>query len=220
MQRNIALRLERMRSLGETRPSCKCQPDCNRPGRAVWCLKREVLRRHRELKTRLSAYILGVQPLVILTAPVIYRLLIPIALLDLWVTVYQPICFRWPGFPTASSGPPTFDRHHLAYLNGIEKLNCVYCGYANGVIGYVRRWRAAPSRTGVRSGTPGAWPARTHTMGRLKTTATRRATSGGSRSCVRRWRTKGMIQFIRPAPPAPAIHVALHGVIERGPGLA
>jgi hypothetical protein len=27
---------------------------------------------------------------------------------------------------------------HLAYLNGIEKLNCVYCGYANGVFAYVR----------------------------------------------------------------------------------
>jgi len=30
------------------------------------------------------------------------------------------------------------DRHTLAYLNGIEKVNCVYCGYANGVIAYVR----------------------------------------------------------------------------------
>ena len=30
------------------------------------------------------------------------------------------------------------DRHHLAYLNAIEKLNCVYCGYANGVFAYVR----------------------------------------------------------------------------------
>ena len=30
------------------------------------------------------------------------------------------------------------DRQHLAYLNGIEKLNCVYCGYANGVLAYVR----------------------------------------------------------------------------------
>jgi hypothetical protein len=30
------------------------------------------------------------------------------------------------------------DRHHVAYLNAIEKLNCVYCGYANGVFAYVR----------------------------------------------------------------------------------
>jgi hypothetical protein len=30
------------------------------------------------------------------------------------------------------------DRHKLAYLNAIEKFNCVYCGYANGVLAYVR----------------------------------------------------------------------------------
>lgn len=30
------------------------------------------------------------------------------------------------------------DRHHLAYLNSIEKLNCVYCGYANGLLAYAR----------------------------------------------------------------------------------
>ena len=30
------------------------------------------------------------------------------------------------------------DRHKLAYLNGIEKANCMYCSYANGVIAYVR----------------------------------------------------------------------------------
>jgi hypothetical protein len=30
------------------------------------------------------------------------------------------------------------DRQNLAYLNAIEKANCVYCGYANGVFAYVR----------------------------------------------------------------------------------
>ena len=30
------------------------------------------------------------------------------------------------------------DRHRLAYLNGIQKLNCVYCSYVNGLIAYVR----------------------------------------------------------------------------------
>jgi hypothetical protein len=28
------------------------------------------------------------------------------------------------------------DRHRLVYLNTIEKLNCTYCGYGNGVIAY------------------------------------------------------------------------------------
>ena len=30
------------------------------------------------------------------------------------------------------------DRHQLAYLNVIEKVNCAYCGYANGVAAYFR----------------------------------------------------------------------------------
>jgi len=31
-----------------------------------------------------------------------------------------------------------FDRVQLAFLNAIEKLNCAYCSYANGVLAYVR----------------------------------------------------------------------------------
>jgi hypothetical protein len=30
------------------------------------------------------------------------------------------------------------DRHHLHYLNILQKLNCVYCGYVNGVISWAR----------------------------------------------------------------------------------
>jgi len=31
-----------------------------------------------------------------------------------------------------------FDRHHLAYLNVLEKINCAFCSYANGVISYAQ----------------------------------------------------------------------------------
>ncbi len=30
------------------------------------------------------------------------------------------------------------DRGRLRYLNSIEKLNCVYCEYVNGVIAYIQ----------------------------------------------------------------------------------
>ena len=30
------------------------------------------------------------------------------------------------------------DRHSLQYLNLIERLNCIYCGYFNGLIAYVQ----------------------------------------------------------------------------------
>jgi hypothetical protein len=64
---------------------------------------------------------------------------VPIALLDLWISVYQAICFRAFGIARVRrSAYIVIDRQHLAYLNAIEKLNCVYCGYANGVFAYVR----------------------------------------------------------------------------------
>jgi hypothetical protein len=31
-----------------------------------------------------------------------------------------------------------FDRGQLAYLNAVEKLNCEYCAYANGILAHVR----------------------------------------------------------------------------------
>jgi hypothetical protein len=99
----------------------------------------EVLRRHRELKIRLSTYVLKAPPLVILTAPFIYALIIPFVLLDLFVTVYQFICFPVYGIPKVRrTNFLVFDRHHLAYLNILEKLNCAYCSYGNGLIAYVR----------------------------------------------------------------------------------
>lgn len=106
-------------------------------GRAIF--EEEILRRHRELRTRLSTYVLNAHPLVILTAPVIYALIVPLVLLDLFVTVYQAVCFPVYGIPKARRRDYLiFDRHHLAYLNAIEKLNCAYCSYANGLIAYVR----------------------------------------------------------------------------------
>ena len=66
-------------------------------GRAI--LEEEILRRHRELKTRLSAYLLGARPLVVLTAPIIYSMIVPVILLDLLVTIYQAVCFPVYGIP-------------------------------------------------------------------------------------------------------------------------
>src|SRR5450631_1694977 len=53
----------------------------------------EMLRVHRAIKTRVLRYLSQANPLVMLTAPVIYSLLIPIALLDILVIIYQATCF-------------------------------------------------------------------------------------------------------------------------------
>ncbi|MGA8707870.1 MAG: hypothetical protein WB646_12885 [Steroidobacteraceae bacterium] len=98
-----------------------------------------ILKRHRQLKSNLAAYILRARPLMILSAPIIYILLVPFMLLDLFISLYQLTCFPVYGIPSVRRGDYiVFDRAHLAYLNLIEKINCSYCSYANGLIAYVR----------------------------------------------------------------------------------
>lgn len=101
--------------------------------------EREVHEAHRRLKQRLPAFLRESSVMTIVTAPAIYSLIVPVALLDLWVTVYQAICFRAYGIARVRrSAYIVLDRHSLAYLNGVEKFNCVFCGYATGVFAYVR----------------------------------------------------------------------------------
>jgi hypothetical protein len=106
-------------------------------GRIVF--EEELLRRHRELKTALSKYLLNANPLAVITAPFIYAVIVPLLLLDLFVSVYQAVCFPAYGISKVKRADYfVFDRGHLAYLNAIEKLNCAYCSYANCLIAYVR----------------------------------------------------------------------------------
>jgi hypothetical protein len=98
-----------------------------------------VIARHRAMKMGLTRYILASRPLMVLSAPFIYSLIVPFALLDAFITLYQAVCFPVYGVPLVRRRDYlVFDRSHLAYLNAIEKMNCVYCSYANGLIGYVR----------------------------------------------------------------------------------
>ena len=99
----------------------------------------EVIRRHHELRKALIPYLLSARFWVVVTAPVIYSLIVVFVVLDLWVSLYQAICFRVYGIPQVRRRDYlVFDRKSLAYLNAMEKLNCAYCSYANGVIAYVR----------------------------------------------------------------------------------
>ncbi len=94
---------------------------------------------HKRLKKSIPRFLRESSIPNMLTAPLIYSLIVPVALLDLWITVYQAICFRIYGITRVRrSTYIVIDRQHLAYLNAIEKFNCIYCGYANGVFAYVR----------------------------------------------------------------------------------
>ncbi|EAQ01706.1 hypothetical protein OB2597_14721 [Pseudooceanicola batsensis HTCC2597] len=74
----------------------------------------------------------------VVTAPVIYLLIIPFVLLDLFVSAYQAICFPAYGIARVKrSDYIRLDRYKLGYLNLTQKMNCLYCGYVNGLIAYV-----------------------------------------------------------------------------------
>lgn len=104
----------------------------------IW-FERDVLNHHRRLKLGLARFFATTHPLNILSAPVVYSLLVPFVLLDLWVSLYQAICFPIYGIERVRRRDYlVVDRHHLRYLNAIEKLNCFFCSYANGLIAYVR----------------------------------------------------------------------------------
>jgi len=103
----------------------------------------ELVRRQIERRIPLGQYLLTATPLVVLTAPLIYGLIVPFVLVDLGASLFQAICFRVYGIAQVRrSRYLIFDRAGLAYLNALEKLNCCYCSYVNGVIGYVREMAA------------------------------------------------------------------------------
>ena len=75
----------------------------------------------------------------VVTAPVIYSMIVPLAFLDLALTVFQAVCFPLYRAPAVKrSDYILLDRFHLSYLNSLEKLNCAYCAYAAGVLAYAR----------------------------------------------------------------------------------
>jgi hypothetical protein len=94
---------------------------------------------HRQLKVGLLAYIFNAKLAHVVTAPVIYALFFPLLLLDITINIYQQICFRAYGIPRVTRWDYMLvDRNQLAYLNVLEKFNCVYCSYGNGLIAFSR----------------------------------------------------------------------------------
>jgi hypothetical protein len=95
----------------------------------------DALREHRTWRVDLIPFLRGTTRASLLTAPLIYSVIVPLVLLDEWFTAYQQIYFRVFRITLVPrSEYIVFDRQHLAYLNELEAFNCVYCGDANGVI--------------------------------------------------------------------------------------
>ena len=94
---------------------------------------------HRKLKPKMNFLIwfFTVRPQNFLTMPAIYGMLVPLALLDLCISIYQFTCFPIYGITRVKrANYILIDRQYLAYLNIIEKIDCIYCGYGVGMIAY------------------------------------------------------------------------------------
>ena len=71
----------------------------------------------------------------IISIPFIWMMLIPGVFLDIWLFIYQYTALKLYKVPLVKrSDYVVFDRKQLAYLNWIQKLNCIYCSYFNGVM--------------------------------------------------------------------------------------
>ena len=94
---------------------------------------------HRRMKTGLIQWLGQSDLRNVMSAPVIYLMIIPFSALDITLSVYQHLCFPLYRIPKVRrSDYIVLDRHHLSYLNIIEKINCVYCGYVSGLLTYCR----------------------------------------------------------------------------------
>ena len=76
--------------------------------------ERSVRQAHHKLKTNFFRWLVTNRPQNLITGPLIY------------------------GITKVRRGDYlVFDRHHLGYLNFIEKFHCTYCEYGNGLMGYL-----------------------------------------------------------------------------------
>ena len=93
---------------------------------------------HKRLKTNFFRWLVTNRPQNLITGPIIYSMIFPLFITDIFVTFFQVTCFPIYGIKkVCRSDYIVFDRQHLNYLNFIEKFHCTYCAYGNGMIAYV-----------------------------------------------------------------------------------
>lgn len=93
---------------------------------------------HKRLKVNFFRWLVTNRPQNLITGPIIYSLIIPLLITDIFVTFYQVTCFPIYGIrKVRRKDYIIYDRQQLNYLNFIEKFHCTYCAYGSGMIAYV-----------------------------------------------------------------------------------
>lgn len=100
--------------------------------------ERAVTLAHRKLKNNFFRWLVTNRPQNLITGPIIYGMIFPLLVLDLFVSFYQATCFPIYGVVKVRRGDYiVLDRQHLEYLNFIEKFHCTYCAYGAGLTAYI-----------------------------------------------------------------------------------
>lgn len=93
---------------------------------------------HNKLKTNFFRWLVTNRPQNLITGPIIYSMIIPLLIADVFITFFQFTCFPIYGIKKVRrSDYIIYDRQQLNYLNFIEKFHCTYCAYGTGMIAYI-----------------------------------------------------------------------------------
>jgi len=96
----------------------------------------------------------------IISIPFIYIMIVPAVILDLFLFMYQQTAIRLYKIPLVKrSDYIVFDRKQLAYLNWLQKLNCMYCSYFNWLMQYAVEvaWRTEKYWCPIKHARKKAW---------------------------------------------------------------
>lgn len=100
--------------------------------------EKSIKQTHRKLKRSFFRWLVTDRPQNLITGPIIYSMIIPLLVTDLFITFYQLTCFPIYGIKKVRRADYIiFDRQSLHYLNFIEKFHCTYCAYGTGMIAYI-----------------------------------------------------------------------------------
>lgn len=99
--------------------------------------EKDIFEQQREKMKNILNYLKDVPFFHLISSPLIYLMILPAIIFDVMLFFYQQVIFRIYKFEFIKRSEfIIFDRHYLAYLNPIEKLNCLYCSYFNGLMHY------------------------------------------------------------------------------------
>jgi hypothetical protein len=99
--------------------------------------EKEIKALYKKMAGSLFSYIIKSSFFTVISALVIYAMIIPALVLDICLWIYQAICLPIYGISRVKRKDHIIlDRHFLKYLNIIERINCDYFSYFNGLASY------------------------------------------------------------------------------------